>query len=76
MFQLNNVLCIDVTVGNLSMEKLSQQNISMSVSLLVSLLKKNWLNVSPLELSFPEFSIHFLHQHVRIINNPTPSWDV
>ena len=36
-----------VAVGNLSMEeKQIQQNIQMSVNFLVSLLKKNWQNVS------------------------------
>jgi hypothetical protein len=38
-----------VAVGNLSSmeEKQIQQNIQMSVNFLVSLLKKNWQNVSP-----------------------------
>jgi large subunit ribosomal protein L10Ae len=47
-FQLKKVLCMGVAVGNLSMEeKQIQQNIQMSVNFLVSLLKKNWQNVSP-----------------------------
>ena len=43
-----------VAVGNLSMdEKQIQQNIQMSVNFLVSLLKKNWQNVShPLDSPF------------------------
>jgi large subunit ribosomal protein L10Ae len=46
-FQLKKVLCMGVVVGNLSMEeKQIQQNIQMSVNFLVSLLKKNWQNVS------------------------------
>jgi large subunit ribosomal protein L10Ae len=46
-FQLKKVLCMGVAVGNLSMEeKQIQQNIQMSVNFLVSLLKKNWQNVS------------------------------
>lgn len=54
-FQLKKVLCIGVAVGNLSMEeKQIQQNIQMSVNFLVSLLKKNWQNVSPVQLLFPE----------------------
>jgi len=50
-FQLKKVLCMGVAVGNLSMEeKQIQQNIQMSVNFLVSLLKKNWQNVSPVLL--------------------------
>uniref|UniRef100_A0A453RRU9 Ribosomal protein n=1 Tax=Aegilops tauschii subsp. strangulata TaxID=200361 RepID=A0A453RRU9_AEGTS len=53
-FQLKKVLCMGVAVGNLSMdEKQIQQNIQMSVNFLVSLLKKNWQNVShPLDSPF------------------------
>lgn len=47
-FQLKKVLCMGVAVGNLDMdEKQLFQNIQMSVNFLVSLLKKNWQNVSP-----------------------------
>jgi len=49
-FQLKKVLCMGVAVGNLSMEKQIQQNIQMSVNFLVSLLNKNWQNVSPVLL--------------------------
>ncbi|XP_057781972.1 60S ribosomal protein L10a isoform X1 [Salvia miltiorrhiza] len=46
-FQLKKVLCMGVAVGNLDMEeKQLFQNIQMSVNFLVSLLKKNWQNVS------------------------------
>ena len=46
-FQLKNVLCMGVAVGNCSMEeKQIFQNVQMSVNFLVSLLKKNWQNVS------------------------------
>lgn len=46
-FQLKKVLCMGVAVGNLSMEeKQIFQNVQMSVNFLVSLLKKNWQNVS------------------------------
>ena len=46
-FQLKKVLCMGVAVGNLSMEeKQVFQNVQMSVNFLVSLLKKNWQNVS------------------------------
>lgn len=46
-FQLKKVLCMGVTVGNLSMEeKQIFQNVQMSVNFLVSLLKKNGQNVS------------------------------
>lgn len=48
-FQLKKVLCMGVAVGNLDMEeKQIFQNVQMSVNFLVSLLKKNWQNVSPI----------------------------
>ena len=48
-FQLKKVLCMGVAVGNVSMEeKQIFQNVQMSVNFLVSLLKKNWQNVSTL----------------------------
>jgi ribosomal protein L1 len=44
---LNKVLFIGVTVGNQSIEERHiQQSIQVSFNILVSLLKKNWLNVS------------------------------
>ncbi|KAH7836855.1 hypothetical protein Vadar_006507 [Vaccinium darrowii] len=47
--QLKKVLCTGVAVGNCSMEeKQIFQNVQMSVNFLVSLLKKNWQNVSVL----------------------------
>lgn len=50
-FQLKKVLCMGVAVGNCSMEdKQIFQNVQLSVNFLVSLLKKNWQNVS---LTFP-----------------------
>lgn len=46
-FQLKKVLCMGVAVGNIAMEeKQVFQNVQMSVNFLVSLLKKNWQNVS------------------------------
>lgn len=46
-FQLKKVLCMGVAVGNASMEeKQIFQNVQLSVNFLVSLLKKNWQNVS------------------------------
>jgi large subunit ribosomal protein L10Ae len=46
-FQLKKVLCMGVAVGNVSMdEKQIFQNVQLSVNFLVSLLKKNWQNVS------------------------------
>lgn len=48
-FQLKKVLCMGVAVGNVAMEeKQIFQNVQMSVNFLVSLLKKNWQNVSAL----------------------------
>ncbi|KAI3420540.1 uncharacterized protein J3R85_012763 [Psidium guajava] len=50
-FQLKKVLCMGVAVGNLSMEeKQIFQNVQLSVNFLVSLLKKNWQNVSQVPL--------------------------
>ncbi|KAI3935024.1 hypothetical protein MKW98_009943 [Papaver atlanticum] len=50
-FQLKKVLCMGVAVGNLGMEeKQIFQNVQLSVSFLVSLLKKNWQNVRCLYL--------------------------
>lgn len=50
-FQLKKVLCMGVAVGNLDMEeKQIFQNVQMSVNFLVSLLKKNWQNVSSIFL--------------------------
>lgn len=55
-FQLKKVLCMGVAVGNLSMEeKQIFQNVQMSVNFLVSLLKKNWQNVS-FHVTFKSFS--------------------
>jgi hypothetical protein len=56
-FQLYKVLCMDFAVGNMSMEEIAAR----LVNILVSLLKKNWQNVSPFKLSFPDFLIHYLH---------------
>ena len=53
-FQLKKVLCMGVAVGNCSMEdKQIFQNVQMSVNFLVSLLKKNWQNVSqPFQVNY------------------------
>lgn len=51
-FQLKKVLCMGVAIGNCGMEeKQIFQNTQMSVNFLVSLLKKNWQNVSSLTFS-------------------------
>ncbi|KAF5954027.1 hypothetical protein HYC85_006883, partial [Camellia sinensis] len=51
-FQLKKVLCMGVAVGNCGMEdKQIFQNVQMSVNFLVSLLKKNWQNVSSTALN-------------------------
>ena len=53
-FQLKKVLCMGVAVGNVAMEeKQVFQNVQMSVNFLVSLLKKNWQNVSHWHTSPP-----------------------
>lgn len=45
-FQMKKVLCLGVAVGNVEMSKEQlQQNITLSINFLVSLLKKNWQNV-------------------------------
>lgn len=52
-FQLKKVLCLGVAVGNVSMEdKECFSNIQLSVNFLISLLKKNWQNVSASEHGF------------------------
>ena len=59
-FQLKKVLCMGVAVGNVSMdEKQVFQNVQMSVNFLVSLLKKNWQNVS-LSVYLPT-QLHLFH---------------
>ncbi|RWR85331.1 60S ribosomal protein L10a [Cinnamomum micranthum f. kanehirae] len=51
-FQLKKVLCMGVAVGNCGMEeKQIFQNVQLSVNFLVSLLKKNWQNVSEVPVS-------------------------
>lgn len=46
-FQLKKVLCMGVAVGHVGMDdKQIFQNVQLSVNFLVSLLKKNWQNVS------------------------------
>ncbi|KAG4395784.1 hypothetical protein GLYMA_19G029750v4 [Glycine max] len=46
-FQLKKELCMGVAVGNVNMEeKQIFQNVQLSVNFLVSLLKKNWQNMS------------------------------
>lgn len=48
-FKLKKVLCMGVAVGNCGMdEKQVFQNVQLSVNFFVSLLKKNWQNVSAL----------------------------
>ena len=60
-FQLKKVLCMGVAVGNLGMEeKQIFQNVQMSVNFLVSLLKKNWQNVSKNSFFFIFFLDHLL----------------
>nr|CDS31202.1 60S ribosomal protein L10a [Hymenolepis microstoma] len=45
-FQMKKVLCLGVAVGNVKMTKEElQQNITLAINFLVSLLKKNWQNV-------------------------------
>ena len=64
-FQLKKVLCMGVAVGNLDMEeKQIFQNVQMSVNFLVSLLKKNWQNVSKKAFFF----IFFLHHPLYILS--------
>ncbi|KAH9286688.1 60S ribosomal protein L10a [Echinococcus granulosus] len=48
-FQMKKVLCLGVAVGNVGMTKEQlQQNITLAINFLVSLLKKNWQNVRAL----------------------------
>jgi len=59
-FQLKKVLCMGVAVGNCAMEeKQIFQNVQLSVNFLVSLLKKNWQNVSSLAFWLAYLFCHF-----------------
>ncbi|EZG87269.1 60S ribosomal protein L10a [Gregarina niphandrodes] len=45
-FQLKQVLCLGVAIGNVNMTKQQiRENVSMAINFLVSLLKKNWNNI-------------------------------
>ncbi|GER36560.1 ribosomal protein [Striga asiatica] len=63
-FQLKKVLCMGVAVGNLDMEeKQIFQNVQMSVNFLVSLLKKNWQNVSMIYFTVSIREVLVLEEH-------------
>uniref|UniRef100_A0A0X3PBG9 Ribosomal protein n=4 Tax=Schistocephalus solidus TaxID=70667 RepID=A0A0X3PBG9_SCHSO len=48
-FQMKKVLCLGVAIGNVKMsEEQVQQNVTLAINFLVSLLKKNWQNVRAL----------------------------
>ncbi|BHF59641.1 60S ribosomal protein L10A [Sparganum proliferum] len=48
-FQMKKVLCLGVAIGNVRMsEEQIQQNVTLAINFLVSLLKKNWQNVRAL----------------------------
>jgi large subunit ribosomal protein L10Ae len=48
-FQMKKVLCLNTAIGHVEMEKEAViRNLNLSVNFLVSLLKKNWLNVKVL----------------------------
>ncbi|KAI3880028.1 hypothetical protein MKX03_003849 [Papaver bracteatum] len=60
-FQLKKLLCMGVAVGKFGMEeKQIFQNVHLSVNFLVSLLKKNWKNVSFLRFILGGFE-SFIH---------------
>lgn len=62
-FQLKKVLCMGVAVGNCAMEeKQIFQNVQMSVNFLVSLLKKNWQNVSSFLPGGKDLKFDFIQQ--------------
>ena len=62
-FQLKKVLCLNVAVGNVTMEE--QQiilNVQLACNFLASLLKKNWQNIKVLYIKStmgPPFQIFF-----------------
>jgi len=50
-FQMKKVLCLGVAVGNVSLNQEElYQNISISINLLISLLKKGWQNIRSLHI--------------------------
>merc|ERR1712073_162345 len=50
-FQMKKVLCLNVAVGNVSMnEEELAQNVHLAMNFLVSLLKKHWQNVKSLHI--------------------------
>jgi large subunit ribosomal protein L10Ae len=49
--ELKKVLCLGVSIGNVSMEtEKIVQNISLAINFLISLLKKNWQNIKSLHI--------------------------
>lgn len=61
-FQMKKVLCLNTAIGNVTMEKQAlQQNISLGVNFLVSLLKKNWQNVKALYLKSTMGPVQQIH---------------
>lgn len=67
-FQLKKVLCMGVAVGNLAMEeKQIFQNVQLSVNFLVSLLKKNWQNVSSQTLTLSGFFCFVLRKDMNVL---------
>jgi hypothetical protein len=70
-FQLKKVLCMGVAVGNVSMdEKQIFQNVQLSVNFLVSLLKKNWQNVSVPLLTLLYYLVYlYMIHHLMMDNN-------
>ena len=50
-FQLKKVICLNVAIGNVSMDSDDLlDNVRLAVNFLVSLLKKNWQNIGKLYL--------------------------
>merc|ERR1712099_42024 len=50
-FQMKKVLCLNVAVGNVTMnEEELAQNVHLAMNFLVSLLKKHWQNVKSLHI--------------------------
>ena len=48
-FQMKKVMCLNVAVGNVSMEKAQiVTNVTLAANFLASLLKKNWQNIKVL----------------------------
>ncbi|VDN13523.1 unnamed protein product [Dibothriocephalus latus] len=61
-FQMKKVLCLGVAIGNVKMSQEEiQQNVTLAINFLVSLLKKNWQNVRALYIKSSMGPVHRIY---------------